>query len=282
MLKYVGMIIEKVGDVLVYSNLHNTLKLFGSLEGVRSEEFKGKILLSDNGVDSEYENYALVNPSLDCSCEEGCLLVNDALEFFAETGRPHIWPIFPGVPEHLTDKLEELGIKSNAVFYAMKADIDSVLNLTADSGQESEIIKITSVSEAHEWADAAWYGFDSDEPAPESFLEFVREASNHKDILLVALRPPSRTGHRMAATGMLTLTEGEAGIYYISTLPDFRKRGFAAEVMKSLVLHASELGYKKTALLATPDGRDFYKRIGFSIMHKVDIRVCLPKAAQQN
>ena len=256
----------------VYTNLYSTLRIFSSLDHVRSDNVSGELLLYDNGVDAAYENYALTAPSFVGPRDEASRLVEHGLSFFSESGRAHIWPLFPGVSSHFTDILEELGIKSDSTFYAMDKTLDAGQNQLSDA-QEKETVKVEDDSDAHEWADAAWYGFDSEEAAPDVFVNFIKRASKHKEIILSALRstePP----HEMAATGMLTLTRGEAGIYYVATRPDFRRMGFAAKVMNSLFSHALKHGYRKVCLLATPEGRDFYKRIGFIERYETDIRVC--------
>lgn len=254
----------------VYANLHNTLRIFSSLDGVLSLDICGELLLSDNGVDSAYENYALISPYFAPEQAEATAAVMEALRFFAKRERAHLWPIFPGVSPNFTALLDKLGIKRDSVFYSMDKALEPGQNMLTD---DSTTVKTEDDSDAHEWADAVWYGFDSNEAAPASFVSFAKRASKHKDIILTALRstePP----HEMTATGMLTLTRDEAGIYYIATHPDFRRRGFAAKVMNSLFSHAQKLGYAKVCLLATPDGRDFYKRIGFVEREEVEIRLC--------
>ncbi|MNT38454.1 Acetyltransferase (GNAT) family protein [compost metagenome] len=49
----------------------------------------------------------------------------------------------------------------------------------------------------------------------------------------------------------------------VYTIPEFRKRGIAGELMKLLVAHAKEAGAGKIHLGTTDDGRKLYEKSGF-------------------
>ena len=49
----------------------------------------------------------------------------------------------------------------------------------------------------------------------------------------------------------------------VYTLPEFRKRGIAAELMKLLAAYAKEAGAGKIHLGTTDEGRGLYEKIGF-------------------
>jgi ribosomal protein S18 acetylase RimI-like enzyme len=116
-----------------------------------------------------------------------------------------------------------------------------------------------------------WYGFDSGEPAPESFAVFSREMSLTAGIALFAVRSELMAGSRreIASTGMLAAVGGTAGIYYVSTRPGYRNRGLARSVMKASMSSARAMGYDKISLLATSSGYPMYLRCGFKPAERV-------------
>jgi ribosomal protein S18 acetylase RimI-like enzyme len=62
-----------------------------------------------------------------------------------------------------------------------------------------------------------------------------------------------------------------AGIYYISTRPEFRGRGLGGAVVEYLKRAARERGFRYVTLLATPSGRPLYERHGFTALGTVGV-----------
>lgn len=260
---------------ITYRNLRSLLVAFGSFPGSRLLETPCGAVFLDGGTASAYENYALADPD---RCErssrkEARSLVEEGLMFFAQSQRPHLWPIFPGVPVDLEGVLEDCGIKRDAVFFAMDADARASLQTMKDGAHdqaEAGVAWIEEMELARAWADAAWLGFDSEEPAPKSFVALARNAIEAPDLFPAAIH---RDGE-MAATGMLTTGGEAAGIYYVATLPAFRRMGLGRKIVRVLVEKALSVGYERICLLATPEGRPLYRRCGFREACEVGIRVC--------
>jgi predicted acetyltransferase len=66
-----------------------------------------------------------------------------------------------------------------------------------------------------------------------------------------------------AATSLLFMNSGTAGIYYVSTLPEYRNKGLGFYVTLAAMRAAKDAGYGEVILQATPDGEKVYRRIGF-------------------
>lgn len=252
--------------VLVQSDFEAMVELFGSFGTSRySNEYQG-LALCDGGTDAALENYALLLPGRVPDSSDAIRdLVRKGLDFFAEKNRPHIWPIFPGLPEGVELELDYAGVCEVEDFYGMAAEAGGMDALTLPDAPCVRTTEFRDHAEARSWADATWFGFDSGEPAPESFIHFTEQAMASDDIVLmgVCARFTPDSEEEVAATGMLCTARELAGIYYIATHPKFRRRGLALRVMKGLMARAKAMGHGKVCLLATPDGRPLYHRCGF-------------------
>jgi ribosomal protein S18 acetylase RimI-like enzyme len=125
--------------------------------------------------------------------------------------------------------------------------------------------ELEDAGEAREWADAVWLGFDSGCPAPPSFVRFAQGMLEADGITLFAARSQLSpdSAPKIAATGLLVASGASAGIYYVSTRPDFRRRGLGMSIMKIMMSRSRTAGYDKVTLLATPSGYPLYRRCGF-------------------
>gem|GEM_PF-2418325 len=277
-LKSESRLMPRVEDsVPVQADFEAMVALFGSFAGSRfSDEHQG-LMLSDVGSDAALENYALLLPGrVPDSARAIRGLVRKGLEFFAEKNRAHVWPVFPGLPEGVELELDHAGVRKAENFYGMTADTSTVDGMRLPESPDTAVEWFADVSGARSWADATWLGFDSGEPAPDTFICFTEQALASKDLMLIGVK--ARLGpnaeEEVAATGMLCTARNIAGIYYVATHPQYRRRGLAMRVMKELMLRAKELGHEKVCLLATPGGRPLYHRCGFHDTGIVRIRIC--------
>jgi GNAT superfamily N-acetyltransferase len=68
---------------------------------------------------------------------------------------------------------------------------------------------------------------------------------------------------RPACTSLLFRTGSVAGIYWVSTLPEFRNRGFGAAITLRAVSAGKDKGCQLASLQASAMGKPVYARIGF-------------------
>lgn len=253
------------------SGMTAILRVLGGFPHARFDDTLSGLLLYDGGVDSAYENYALLLPdALPCDPREREQLVCAGLRFFAEGSREHIWPLFPGLPDDIHIFLEREGARVDDHFCGMAASISSIRE-NAPGETPFAVRWIKKEEGAAEWANAAWYGFDSGEAAPEPFKALVRACVVCDDLHLLGLSDPE-TGV-VAATGMLCTHDAVAGIYYVSTLPLHRRRGLGKQVMHLLAARAKEMGFDGVSLVATPAGRPLYEECGFVDLEDIPIRL---------
>ena len=266
----------------VFSNLSNLLRTFGTLRTSRFTDDDPALFLFDGGTDSAYENYALLAPDelarQRTSPSDLADILDAGFRFFAKTGRPHIWPLFPGLPDETGEMLAARGAHLDEVFHGMTLDLDARKPLSVDRDRErdeSPAVVAVRPEETKAWADATWFGFDSDAAPPDTFVRFAAELSGCEGVFLAASEAPAEfdDAPRFSAAGMIFLSEGGAGLYYIATRPAFRRRGLGARIVEHLLRIAQTAGCKEACLLATPHGRPLYERLGFEVVSPVPIHV---------
>jgi len=246
------------GYIEVYDNLAYLIGSLGQIPGTRYSNCEKGVALYDSGVADAYENYALLAPARPvCEIEEaiGC-----GLKFFARGGNAHIWPIFSGVADEACKFLEARGLVRDDDFHAMIAetfDVDSY-----ETGPDI-VETIRGDDRAGEWADCAWCGFDSDGGPPEPFI------SNAQGMARMGAFTLLHVG--LKAVGMLCVSDGICGIYYVATRPEFRGQGLAKAMVEGLKARARGMGFEHVVLLATPSGRNLYLKHGFKDVGAVKI-----------
>jgi GNAT superfamily N-acetyltransferase len=66
-----------------------------------------------------------------------------------------------------------------------------------------------------------------------------------------------------ASTASVFLTGGVAGIYFVSTAPDLRRRGIGAATTRHAMEEARAVGCTRAVLGSSPMGYSVYRRLGF-------------------
>ncbi len=69
-------------------------------------------------------------------------------------------------------------------------------------------------------------------------------------------------------TGMLTLYAGVAGISYVLTHPEHRRKGYALEIIKAMLHRAQLLGFEISVLQANPTACSVYEKLGYRTICK--------------
>jgi GNAT superfamily N-acetyltransferase len=75
-------------------------------------------------------------------------------------------------------------------------------------------------------------------------------------------------GGKPAATSVRIRTGGVAGIYFVSTLPEFRRRGFGEAMTWRAISDGRAAGCKLSYLQASKMGRPIYERMGFRVIEE--------------
>jgi GNAT superfamily N-acetyltransferase len=73
------------------------------------------------------------------------------------------------------------------------------------------------------------------------------------------------------ATSLLFTSAGIAGLFLISTLPEYRNMGIGKKITQAPLMAAKQAGYKIGGLFATELGEKIYTRLGFKKYCNFDI-----------
>lgn len=245
------------------SFLKDWMQHAGDLPGHRYASLDTLDLL-DTRIDSEDENCALFTGCDDLSrCDiEGC--VDAALAFFR--GRPHFWPVpdLGSVSDRLISALQRAGGRRGDDMWVMSA-------VTRNEGTESERICAVDGSyvDAKIWAESSWRGFGADDAPLGEYVEHVTAMSRSRHFTLLSALAEDGSA---AACG--ALARGDApGIFYVSTVPEHRRKGYAKEVVEALLRRASKDRADRVSLLSTRDGRELYGACGFDTVCRAHVFV---------
>ncbi len=194
--------------------------------------------------------------------------VHEGLENFArvvgaalaEAGGKGLWWLAPpAVAAGAADRLVAVGLREAGAVPAMTVDLRSLP--PADNQPDLTIRRVESAADRALWGELAARGTGFEEPAVRALAAL--EPRIPAERLDGQVRLLADYKGRAVATGALVTSGDHAGIYAVSTLPEFRRRGIG----RAITLHALQLGAAGGArtgfLQSSPMGLQVYESLGF-------------------
>jgi GNAT superfamily N-acetyltransferase len=203
------------------------------------------------------ENWALFTPRADT--EE----LDTVMEFFSEYvegGAPFIVPKIPGTTERFITALEKYNLTVRKRYTAMR------LAKSKTAAADEAVVEVNDDFCAA-WARAVWFGFGGSGNVTESYVDFARTMLADKTNKLYSLNIDSRP----VCTALVHRSQRASGLYYFSTLPDYRRRGIARRLMNH-IMREEVTGGRGLVLLSTEEGKVFYKVYGFEPVADIPVR----------
>ena len=188
------------------------------------------------------------------------------IAWFRSRHRPFSWWVGPAdTPRDLGQTLMNLGLQPAESEIAMAADIGSILPEPLPDGLE--IVRADSPAQLREFAAINAANWD---PPDEDVMRFYEAAAP----LLFQRQAPlafhvAYLRGVAVATVEVTTAAGVAGIYNVSTLARWRKRGFASALLRHVLAGARDRGIHRAALQAAPGAEGLYRRLGFEAIGTV-------------
>lgn len=185
------------------------------------------------------------------------------------------WWVYPcGQSVETTHILQNAGLRLITSVPCMAANL---INFYSEPSI-SENLKVSQVKNKNDlflWRETSFDGFEMHQRARKQYGDFVAsldiQPSSKQKIFLAYLKGVP------VATSLLFTHANTAGIYYVSTLPAFRNKGFGLEITKAAMRAAKEAGFQEIILQATPLGATVYQRAGFKEYCRADIYI-LPRS----
>jgi GNAT superfamily N-acetyltransferase len=150
----------------------------------------------------------------------------------------------------------------------MLADLRTLEN-TPSSDASITICEVKNRQDLKIWKEVSFAGFDFPESTDRQYARFVESFHLNPDFpqhLFLAC-----WNGKPAATSMVFLNENTAGIYFVTTLSPYRKKGIGLAITKETMRFAQNAGMHYVSLQSSPDGLHVYQQAGFKEYCQADI-----------
>ena len=171
------------------------------------------------------------------------------------------WYVSPfSTPSNLKKLLNEYNFFYLKYWTGMAIDL-AIVTENVEQPKDFEIKRVTSQQELDIWTNMLIKSFDIQGFKAELYKKYFLNlgVGNHLNFnyyLGMLKRKP-------VASSILFKGNDAAGIYYVGTLPEVRRRGVAKAMVKQLLNKAKTRGYKILVFHASETGYPIYKSIGF-------------------
>ena len=169
------------------------------------------------------------------------------------------------LPEDYKTVFSEQRIKSIECLTGMIREPDlnkqNVIN-NSDFPDPQSIIKIRA-DQIKEWCDALDAGFmESSVQSEDQKTNIYDSLVLHPDILMLGYQVEGK----LSGTAMVMNGNECDGIYEISVLPGYRRKGIASGILQYVIHHSQNTRQRILALQAVPDSQALYLRAGFKVI----------------
>lgn len=173
------------------------------------------------------------------------------------------WWVYPIAQSPETDRiLKNARLRLHTKATCMAADLQDYVS-DSKCADNIKIISVKSKQDLLVWKDISFAGFEIPDCARKQYERFVLSFDLSK-------KSPQKLfiacfDEKPVASSMLFFHKKTAGLYYVSTLPDYRNKGCGLKITQAAMQESKMAGFKDVILQATPMGLPVYKKAGFRI-----------------
>jgi ribosomal protein S18 acetylase RimI-like enzyme len=174
------------------------------------------------------------------------------------------WPVYRTcTPSNLGEKLVERGLTTSRLPW-MLAELKDLPDVQSPD-QAFHIEFVTDENMLAVWRDVSAAGFGMDS-AQIFYDAYGRHGFNPDGDVLHYI---GYLGSQPVTSSTILFAGGIAGLYDVSTPPEYRQRGFGTAITQASLKVAQERSYRYACVLASTMGRSIYQKLGCSV--QVDI-----------
>lgn len=194
--------------------------------------------------------------------------IQDIKKHFREIALPFWWWVFPGAQsQSTTEMLKAEGFSFVDGIPSLLADLAALPGDRHDTSLQ--IMQISNKEELSLWEEVSFAGFDFLPETRQQYHRFVAafnlSSGSPQKCFLACLN------EKPAATSLLFLHEKAGGIYFVSTLARFRKKGIGLALTLATMYFAKQSGARLVTLQSSPDGLRVYQQAGFKEYCRADV-----------
>jgi ribosomal protein S18 acetylase RimI-like enzyme len=237
-----------------WGNLNDSFRDFGSIRAMKT------------GIDSADLNVVWSEAPL---TREDAPWVRQVEKYYETASLPYWWWIFPRAKTAETIRLlKDTGHVHLLNMPCLLADL-SALPKAKSCGPPATIREVGNQEDLALWQEVTFAGFDFSQGDRTSYDRFagafsLDPGSPQKAFLAF-------DGGRPVAASLLFLAGNAAGLYFITTLGEYRRRGIGRKLVLATMHHARAAGARYASLQSSPDGLTVYEQAGFKEFCRVDI-----------
>lgn len=196
-------------------------------------------------------------------------VVDPILKMFISQNLPFFWVDWAEIGT--TGLGDYLVFKESAL---MKFSIPAMTRALDDLPQvsipkEVEITRVQIQQDQADWLNVLMEGFEEPELSRPDFGEYLANSLSESNPVFEHFL--ARWQGKPCAISTLLRADHSAGIYHVTTLPNYRGHGLGKALTLASMHSARQWGYDTAVLFATPSGFPIYQRLGFETVSTADL-----------